>query len=82
MNNTVKHAGARHIWIDFKVDREEQLKISYKDDGRGMPATPQKKKGMGMGNLESRLSMIGAVFSITTAPDKGFLMEALMPLPR
>ena len=70
INNTIKHAAAKHITIDF-TERDDQLFLLYKDDGKGMEKNTINK-GMGMNNIESRLGMIGATYEINTAPGNGF----------
>jgi len=51
----------------------------YKDDGKGMDKT-SVQKGMGLNNIESRLSLIGATYTINTAPGKGFEISIYVPV--
>ena len=76
INNTVKHAHARNIALSFDV-KDSQLVIDYKDDGIGM-AAGAAKKGMGMRNIESRLGLINAGYTIDS--QRGFALQAKMPL--
>ena len=77
VNNTIKYSGAANINIEiFKQD--DMLHITYKDDGCGMEQSGDKK-GMGLHNIESRLGMIGAMYTITTAPGKGYLVYIRLP---
>jgi len=78
IKNTITHAEAKHIVIDF-TDKEGQLYVTYKDDGKGMGKTTGHK-GMGMNNIESRLGMIGAGYEIKTAPGKGFEIAIQVPV--
>lgn len=78
MKNTVTHAEAKHIAIDFK-DNDGQLYLNYKDDGKGMDKTT-RQKGMGMNNIESRLGMIGASYEIHTGPGRGFEIAIRVPI--
>jgi signal transduction histidine kinase len=71
LNNTFKHANASAVQIDFTEENNE-LKISYADDGCGFIASEIKKPGMGMQNIESRLGLLQADYSIDSAPGKGF----------
>jgi signal transduction histidine kinase len=71
LNNTFKHANASAAQIDFTEENNE-LKISYTDDGCGFIATEIKKTGMGMQNIESRLGLLKAEYSINAARGKGF----------
>jgi len=61
VNNTIRHAGAQQINILFTA-MNNQLHIEYRDDGIGM--TRSTRAGMGPHNIESRLSYIGAAYTI------------------
>ncbi len=71
LNNTIKHARAENVIIDFEVEGDDML-IGYSDDGIGMPVEEKMKRGMGISNIESRLGIIDALFSIDASTDKGF----------
>jgi signal transduction histidine kinase len=74
LNNTIKHAKAKNVEIHFSAEREH-LRIDYSDDGIGLPPTIEQKKGMGIYNIESRLNMIGATYSIDQTATKGIRMH-------
>lgn len=77
VKNTITHAQAGSILIDI-TESNGQFLITYKDDGKGMNQ-PMRHKGMGLTNIESRLTMIGANYTINTAPGKGFEMSISIP---
>jgi|GEM_PF-274818 len=80
LNNTIKHAKATTIQINF-VKQDNNLLIHYSDNGIGLP--PQlvtNDKGMGMQNIESRLSVINATYQIINNPGKGFRIEIIYPI--
>lgn len=79
INNTIKHAQARHISITFAL-QEDQLVIDYADDGKGitLPAGAMSK-GMGMRNIESRLGMIGADYTFK-GENRPFEMQIRLPV--
>jgi len=56
--NTIKHAQATQI--DIQIDAEdEQIYLFYRDDGIGFDhAEMSSKKGIGMKNIESRVSLL------------------------
>jgi len=74
LNNTIKHADANRVDITFATTQDSML-VSYHDDGKGMAPEVRQGKGMGQKNIESRLGIIDAGFTITTAPGKGFTMH-------
>jgi signal transduction histidine kinase len=71
LNNTLKHAQAKHIDIILRLV-EGFLVIRYADDGLGFDPATLKQKGMGLHNMESRLQMIKASFDWQTKPGEGF----------
>jgi len=74
VTNTLKHANAKKIGISLFM-KGDLLAIHYTDDGIGYtPSDKKTKKGMGTQNIESRLNMINARYTVKTAPDKGFSM--------
>ena len=55
-NNTLKHAGAKHITLSCK-DTAGHLEITYEDDGIGIESS-DISKGVGMMNIESRMQVL------------------------
>ncbi len=70
LTNTIRHAQAKEAVITCKAV-EQNICITYADNGIGM-IQEQLRKGMGLYNIESRLSHINALYTIDTAPHKGF----------
>lgn len=56
-NNTLKHAMASNISITFS-NEANTMKIVYEDDGIGMQQEYLNQKGIGLRNIESRLSVL------------------------
>ncbi|QJD94757.1 hypothetical protein HH214_02135 [Mucilaginibacter robiniae] len=82
INNTIKHAKATNININFNAVGNT-LRIHYSDNGIGLPITSNiKAKGMGLQNIESRLSMIEASYHILDQQTSGFHLEIEYPLNR
>ena len=68
--NTVKHAGATGAHLS--VFREGgSLRCVYQDNGRGLGKV-RPSGGIGMRNIESRLSMIGARYHLQDPAEGGF----------
>ena len=78
INNSIRHGEAKNIGL--KINQNTQsLKLEYEDDGKGFDATQlEKKKGLGLKNIDSRLHMIGADISYESAPGQG--VKALIQL--
>lgn len=61
-SNVLKHAHARHVDVDVRVD-ELGLTIEVRDDGRGFVAGAGRP-GKGLGGMERRARSIGAALRI------------------
>lgn len=77
LQNTVKHAQAKSISISFE-ELPEGSRFAYRDDGRGLPAG-RSESGLGMKNIQSRASNLGAELSIHSQPGQG--MSATLDFP-
>lgn len=76
INNTIKHAHATTIKIDFQEENGIFI-VYYTDNGIGI--LQSSPKGMGMQNIESRLSFINATFEMKSEPGKGVKITILIP---
>ena len=70
LNNTLKHANATEVNIDFMTDNK-QILIIYQDNGQGFDPEKLSKKGLGLKNIESRVSMIEGKLEYDTSLEKG-----------
>jgi signal transduction histidine kinase len=76
--NTIKHACAAKITINIQA-RHHSMDIEYADDGCGIDPGQQKRSGIGLRNIESRLQTIDAHFTMKV-PGPGFGMQIFVPL--
>jgi len=70
LNNTLKYAQAKKVSIKF-MRLSKFNALIYKDDGIGFKNS-NVKKGMGLTNIESRVSFLKANHLIKTSPNNGF----------
>jgi signal transduction histidine kinase len=77
ITNTVRHANARNLWLKFERTGANELAIHAHDDGRG---ASDLRQGNGLTGMRERLAQIGGRLDITTARDKGFALDAWVPL--
>ena len=77
ITNTVRHAGARNLWLRCERTDANELAIHARDDGRGSGTVTQ---GNGLTGMRERLAQVGGRLNITTARDKGFALDAWLPL--
>ena len=78
LNNSFKHAHAKEIFIQIRVDGRELI-LEYEDDGVGFDLENVKKSGMGLENITSRVSYIKGELHIDTKV--GFGVSYLFNIP-
>lgn len=76
LTNTMRHARARHLWLDFRVDADE-VELVARDDGRG---AAELKAGNGLTGMRERLEIFGGSLDVETRPGYGFVVLARLPL--
>ncbi|MEO8669712.1 MAG: sensor histidine kinase [Tahibacter sp.] len=76
ITNTVRHSGANTLWLSFEYSDGEII-IHARDDGRG---SDHIKAGNGLSGMRERLAQFGGRLAITTSRDRGFALDAWLPL--
>jgi PAS domain S-box-containing protein len=76
--NIIKYAEAVTVVITLSTSGSS-FRMTISDDGKGMEAG-KKIEGIGLRNINSRLSVYNGSAQIDTAPRKGFTLEIEMPL--
>ena len=80
MNNTLKHADAKNITIRIGTTNNK-LDVIYADDGIGfLDDGAAAVKGMGLQNIESRISVAGGSYRISSSPGNG--VEVYLSIPQ
>jgi PAS domain S-box-containing protein len=81
INNTLKYANASNISIEIKKENE-QLFVSYKDNGKGfdLERTISEGNGMGLFNINNRIQLLKGVCNMNSIPGKGFEMNLIIPI--
>jgi len=75
LNNIVKHAEAKSVWIKFGIENKN-IFLFIKDDGRGFNASAGYS-GNGLKNIRSRAKEINADLKFESTPGKGTLLELI-----
>lgn len=78
VNNTLKHAEATAIQIDFSA-KDEQVICLYTDNGKGISAN-HSGGGLGLKSIEGRTSALGGSVEIGNKSHKGFYGLIKIPL--
>ncbi|MFC0677433.1 histidine kinase [Lysobacter korlensis] len=76
ITNTVRHAGARNLWIRAERIRD-CVRVTARDDGRG---AEQLTAGNGLRGMRERLAQYGGDLTIDTRPDAGFSLTLTLPV--
>ncbi len=82
LNNVVRHADARNVWVDLESDQTDLI-LRVRDDGKGMAAT-SGHSGLGLGSMRERARGVGGRLDIVSAAGQGCsvaLRLALSALP-
>ncbi|HYG22849.1 MAG TPA: two-component regulator propeller domain-containing protein [Verrucomicrobiae bacterium] len=82
LNNIVKHARATEVWLRVRIE-EDSFSLIIEDDGRGLNGSleptsirPDRiNSGLGLNNLEQRLSSVGGSCRIESNPGQGTRVE-------
>ena len=77
MVNMKKHSTANLVGVRFE-NQGRQIKISYSDNGVGMPDERVVLKN-GLQNVENRIRAIGGTITFETAPGKGLKIFMICP---
>ena len=78
LNNVVRHARARNVWVDLQTDAGE-LVLRVRDDGIGMAAI-SGCAGMGLGSMRERARAVGGCLDIISAQSDGCCVEMRIAL--
>lgn len=76
VSNVARHAGATRL--EISVAAGDELSLSVRDDGRGLPAQPSS--GLGLRNMASRAEKLGGRFTASAQDGGGTLVEWVVPL--
>ncbi len=81
VNNTLKHANATRVSIEFSLE-EENLTLLYSDDGVGfnLEKALGKKLSRGITNILNRVKSLGGEVSFNDKPHKGFIARIKIPV--
>jgi signal transduction histidine kinase len=78
LTNTLKHAGPAHAEVLVRY-RPLLLELDIRDDGRGMPATPEV--GHGLIGMRERATLAGGCLLVGAGPAGGTRVLAKLPAP-
>jgi signal transduction histidine kinase len=77
ITNTIRHAGARNLWLSFEQAPDGTVRMHARDDGQG---APELTRGNGLKGMQERLTELGGRLQVKTGPGEGFELDAELPL--
>jgi len=77
LQNAASHARAKNAKVSVKRSGQ-RLEVEVRDDGEGFEA--ERTRGMGILGMEERVRQLGGAFFIRSAPGKGTIVHAELPL--
>jgi PAS domain S-box-containing protein len=80
LTNVVRHAHARHVWLDLHF-LAEGLELRVRDDGIGFDAGVARQRAtagisMGLLGMQERISLVGGEFEVRSMPGAGTEVRA------
>jgi len=75
ITNSVKHASARHVWVDLSRS-PEGMDVRIRDDGGGVGVL---RLGNGLRGMQERASQVGGKVEFTSRPGRGFEVHMSVP---
>ena len=81
INNTIKHADAKNIYIDLFA-KEPEILLEYIDDGTGFDPVKEEmeKTGQGLSNIRSRIKSLDGFFEIYSESGEGVHINSKITL--
>lgn len=78
LNNTLKHADAKNVNIELN-QFDDEINLIYEDDGKGFNMESIKSDGIGLQNMNNRISSINGKIEFDSTP--GFGATAIISIP-
>ena len=84
LNNTRKHARAKHAWVTLAFDANTAT-LTVRDDGRGFEwdqamKAARARGSVGLTQMRERAERAGGTFEIETSPSKGTHIRVQLPV--
>ena len=84
LTNVVRHAAARHVWIELSQS-ERVLELVVRDDGAGFEvvATQQQsgeRRSLGLLGMAERVQLLGGTLIVESEPGHGTRIRATFPM--
>ncbi len=78
LTNIARHSGAHHSSIVLD-SQDGEVRLTIRDDGRGLPAAGAARPGMGMIGMRARARSVGGDLNVRSKPGEGVEIEVRVP---
>jgi two-component system sensor histidine kinase UhpB len=80
LTNIIRHAQASEVTIRLNIDKTaDRLELNIEDNGLGCNLM-DISTGFGLQGMAERVKLLGGLFELKSAPNKGMLITALIPI--
>ena len=79
VSNAIRHAHAKHVWVDFESDGDS-LSVAIVDDGAGFLPAAVQGKGLGFAGMRERALIVRGTLDVTTRRGAGTHVTLRVPL--
>jgi signal transduction histidine kinase len=82
LSNVARHAACPQAWLNLKFNQGKVI-LSIQDNGVGFNSSEELRppRGWGIAGMRERAESVGGSLRVHSAPGKGTLVEAVVPLP-
>ena len=86
LQNVVKHAHARTVWVHVSV-QDDKVLLEVRDDGQGLAAAAlgmggdcAGPTGFGLSGMRERAELLGGKLQLSSSPGRGTTVRLVLPL--
>ena len=82
LNNVHKHAQASFVYVFLDLSSPERIELLINDDGQGLPpVVPGQTASFGLRGMRERAEALGGTLMLSSDPERGTTLQALLPRP-
>jgi len=78
LTNVARHSHATHAAVSLEA-RGGEVRLSIRDDGRGLPSAGAGGRGIGMIGMRARARSVGGDLTVRSQPGQGVAIEVRVP---
>ena len=79
VRNSIRHAAPKHIEISL-IRENQHLVLRVKDDGRGLPTSTERSRGLGLQIMRYRMKLIAGSLDVRNDERGGAVVTCRAPL--